>query len=325
MFDGAKDRDPLETIQISRNYLYEKGVFVSEEWHENGTSMYSVSLRIPGTGFSVNGKGISRKLALASAHGELQERILNKAFFRINTDTLYWMKRDCVCKLSDVGKILHENGLNEKEIIDTVNKCHKMHRYMGRIGEDTFVSLSGSKMAIPKYITDYLYGTNGMCAGNTFEEACTQGLSEIIERYVAKRIFAENIKCPDYDYKKLNNKSVNNFINRIAQWGIMTYVKDLSLGIGLPVIGVIFCNSNNHSYFMKIGAHPNLNIALERCFTEFVQGRKDADFGMMVDCKRIMDDEKNRLMNYFVDGNTAFPLCLLMNEGESQLVSIMVA
>ena len=89
MYQGAKDREPIDTIRISTEYLQSKKIFFIEEWHENNSGLYSVSVKIPGTGFSVNGKGINRELALASAHGEMQERLLNKAFFRINNDTLY--------------------------------------------------------------------------------------------------------------------------------------------------------------------------------------------------------------------------------------------
>lgn len=41
-----------------------------------------------------------------------------------------------------------------------------------------------------------IYGTNGMAAGNSIEEAMVQGLSEIIERVVQKKLFSYNQPLP---------------------------------------------------------------------------------------------------------------------------------
>lgn len=41
------------------------------------------------------------------------------------------------------------------------------------------------------------YGSNGMSAGNTREEALVQGMSEVVERYVQKRIFSDRPALPD--------------------------------------------------------------------------------------------------------------------------------
>ena len=50
---------------------------------------------------------------------------------------------------------------------------------------------------IPDKLFSYLYDTNGMCAGNSKEEALIEGLSEILERYAAIKIFKEK-----YVYQK---------------------------------------------------------------------------------------------------------------------------
>lgn len=50
---------------------------------------------------------------------------------------------------------------------------------------------------MPKSTYTPFYGSNGMCAGNSPEEALVQGLSEIIERVVQRRIFTEKPALPD--------------------------------------------------------------------------------------------------------------------------------
>lgn len=323
MYIGEKDRDPLETIRLSTEYLQKKKIFFCEEWHNNGSSLFSVSLNIPGTAFSVNGKGVSRELALASAHGELQERLLNKAFFRINTDTIYWMYDKNIKSQANLDSLFSKLGLSSENSKELQVKCEDLLGSIQKIEEDVFISGKGNRLVIPTQITDYLYGTNGMCAGNTFEEACTQGLSEIVERYVAKRLFAEPIEVPNFDFEKLDRASYFRMLmSRFKKIGIDVYVKDFSLGLKLPVVGVIFSNPQNHTYFMKMGAHPNLNIALERCFTEFAQGRTNQQLQKMVNCEEILDNDQNRLLKYFVDGNTAFPICLMQDKGNSTLTSL---
>ena len=72
---------------------------------------------------------------------------------------------------------------------------------------------------------------------------------------------------------------------------------------------------------MKMGAHPNLNIALERCFTEFAQGRSNQQMSHMVHIEDVFTSEHDQLLRYFTDGNTSFPIELLKNHGKSTLKS----
>lgn len=44
---------------------------------------------------------------------------------------------------------------------------------------------------IPDKLFSYLYDTNGMCAGNSKEEALIEGLSEILERYAGTKMVKE--------------------------------------------------------------------------------------------------------------------------------------
>ena len=323
MYIGEKDRTPLETIRLSTEYLQNRNIFFCEEWHNNGSSLFSVTLNIPGTAFTVNGKGINRELALASAHGELQERLLNKAFFRINTDTLYWMSNKDIASQSDLSILFSKIGLSCENSKMVQLKYEEAFGKIQKIEDDIFTSSKGERLVIPPQVTDYLYGTNGMCAGNTFEEACTQGLAEIIERYVAKQIFRKKMEIPNFDFECLDDAEYfRRLINRMGKMGLNVCIKDFSLGLNLPVVGVIFSNPQNHTYFMKMGAHPNLNIALERCFTEFAQGRTTEQLKKMVSCEEMFVNEGDRLLKYFVDGNVAFPISIIQNKGKSTIKSI---
>tara|TARA_R110000822_G_scaffold5662_19_gene24414 strand:+ start:8569 stop:8958 length:390 start_codon:yes stop_codon:yes gene_type:complete len=79
--------------------------------------------------------------------------------------------------------------------------------------------------------------TNGMSAGNTLYEAQVQRLSEIFERAVKKQIIQEEIALPDVPLHVLE-----------------THPKTCGV-------------------FASFGAHPTLEVALERSLTELMQGR----------------------------------------------------
>ena len=115
-------------------------------------------------------------------------------------------------------------------------------------------------------------GTNGMCAGNTPEEALIQGISEVFERYVIRSIFRENITPPTVPVEYFQNTTILDRIRRLGEVGITAVVKDCSLGLGLPVIGLLLTNQENNKYTFHVGADPSPITALERCLTEIYQG-----------------------------------------------------
>ncbi len=51
-------------------------------------------------------------------------------------------------------------------------------------------------------------------------------------------------------------------------------MKDCSLGLGFPVIGTVVIFKDKNKYAFKFGSDPDMAIALERCLTEFFQGRR---------------------------------------------------
>lgn len=315
----GKDRDPLDTIKISSNFFLENGALLTERWSSNSLGLYSVNLQISGTGFSSNGKGISKEAALASAHGELQERLLNRAFFRLNSDVYYMNERESHCRREDVERSL-------QWIFPIFQKDKKFReRFFETLGDegvpcDVFLSREGEKIVIPARMVDVLYGSNGMCAGNSVEEAMVQGLSEILERYVARIVFVGKEQFPSFNYKKLEKGTYFDFlINRLKDFEISVLVKDLSLGLGIPAVGVVFYNLKRMCFFFKIGVHPNLNIALERCFTEFFQGKTDEDILKMVDYIESFERSENDLFKFFVDGCAPVPMSLLSESDSGSL------
>ncbi len=128
---------------------------------------------------------------------------------------------------------------------------------------------------LPQTICMKLYRSNGMCAGNTAEEALVQGLSEIFERHVNLRIVKEKLKLPVIpDWYLMKYERLYKVIRDIEKEGrYKVLVKDGSLGKGYPVVVLIIIDKERQSYGVRLGAHPEFEIALERTLSEAFQGK----------------------------------------------------
>lgn len=165
---------------------------------------------------------------------------------------------------------------------------------------------------IPDIMLQMFYGSNGMCAGNTREEALVQGISEIMERYAKIRIIRERLTPPTIPDEYLKRfPSVCWMIENIEKKGnYRVNVKDCSLGEGLPVVGIILSDLNINSYMVVLGAHPVFEIALERCLTEALQGRRLDDKSWMAEFSYLDKkvDLSRNILSLLITGEGSFPL-----------------
>ena len=243
-----------------------------------------------------NGKGASKKAALASALGEYFERLSTNYFFsdfylgkqaatanfvHYPTEKWFAVPEDNTLPeglLSE--KLLQfydpEQELNATDLID----LQSSNRERG-ICALPFVSQTDQTIVyVPVNLIANLYASNGMSAGNTRNEARVQGLSEIFERYVKNKIIAEAISLPTIPKEVIDRyPSVLASIESLENEGFPLYCFDASLGGKYPVICVVLFNPHNGTCYASFGAHPNFGVALERTVTELLQGRslKDLD------------------------------------------------
>ena len=243
-----------------------------------------------------NGKGASKKAALASALGEYFERLSTNYFFSdfylgkqaatasfVHYPTEKWF-------LVPDDNTLPEGILSEKllQFYDPNNELsatdlidlQSSNRERG-ICALPFISQSDQKIVyVPVNLIANLYASNGMSAGNTRNEARVQALSEIFERYVKNKIIAEAVSLPTIPEEVIHRyPSVLASIESLENEGFPLYCFDASLGGKYPVICVVLFNPKNGTCYASFGAHPNFGVALERTVTELLQGRslKDLD------------------------------------------------
>lgn len=333
-----KDEYPLKTINKIRNILNNIGVLTIESmWKHSANDFYSVTVNVANTTLSTNGKGTTYEYALASAYGELMERLQNQAPFRLNTDVsqeaieykgFYYAPDEKYLSDDDILNTKDEWLTNKlKKLNTTINKIDTLYKWKQMSYEKIptdFVSLpyynlSSKKTSyIPIKMLSKMYMSNGMCAGNTKEEALVQGICEILERNVNMRVIKNKITPPTIPKEYIKkHKKVDKLICEIeASGNFQVILKDCSLGKWFPVIGVIFINKDTQSYFVKFGAHPTFELAVERTLTELLQGQ---DINNMkgtweFSYKNYVEDEYSNMLNILVNGCGEYPVEFFSNK-----------
>jgi ribosomal protein S12 methylthiotransferase accessory factor len=270
--------------------------------------------------FGSNGKGLTSRYALASAYGEFIERLQNNSLFKaIEHNIQFATKRYLETEPSMTG--FRERLEREDLLLDFVNgpdevyletdslmeSCsdvlseifltddkewekNNLHKILTGSGQDDFCCvpfysvLQNQVRLLPINLISSICGTNGMCAGNTPEEALIQGISEIFERFAMRSIYQQKITPPTIPDEYFQNTTILDRIQRLEKAGFTATIKDCSLGLGLPVIGLLLSrqttekNTLTEEYTFHVGADPCPITALERCLTEIYQGtQKDIE------------------------------------------------
>ncbi len=127
---------------------------------------------------------------------------------------------------------------------------------------------------LPEFIVRYSHGSNGMCAGNTREEALVQGFSEILERHATRLVLEGRCIPPEIPTNEINRypelKSIKEEIEDKKEFILMH--KDCSLGKNIPVVMSILIDQEEQRYCTNFGSHPDFPVAVERSLTELLQG-----------------------------------------------------
>ncbi|MDH1010779.1 OsmC domain/YcaO domain-containing protein [Pseudomonas nicosulfuronedens] len=237
-----------------------------------------------------NGKGATKESALASALGEFIERLNCNFFYNdqfwgeeianapfVHYPDERWFKPGAKDALPE--EILDEHCL---EIYNPDGELRGSHLYDTNSGNTErgicslpFVRQSdGETVYFPSNLIENLYLSNGMSAGNTLAEAQVQCLSEIFERAVKREILEGELALPDVPQEVLAKyPGIVAGIKGLEEQGFPVLVKDASLGGEFPVMCVTLMNPRTGGVFASFGAHPSLEVALERSLTELLQGR----------------------------------------------------
>ncbi|MBJ8453916.1 OsmC domain/YcaO domain-containing protein [Acinetobacter bereziniae] len=288
----GKDLPLEETIANMSEILAGLGMKIEiSSWRNIVPNVWSLHIRDAQSPMCfTNGKGATKESALASALGEFIER-LNCNFFY---NDQFWGEEianaEFVHYPDEKWFQPGPNGELPKEILDEYtleiynpdNELLGTHLYDTNSGNTArgicslpFVCQSDQEVVyFPSNLIENLYLSNGMSAGNTLAEAQVQCLSEIFERAVKREILEGEITLPDVPEDVLAKyPRIVEGIKGLEEQGFPVLVKDASLGGEFPVMCVTLMNPRTGGVFASFGAHPKLEVALERSLTELLQGR----------------------------------------------------
>lgn len=272
---------PLEaSIAAMRSVLESAGcgVTFSAEKHplEHCYSVNLSSVEAPGHLYS-NGKGICSEASVASALGEYIERLQTNSFFidfhlpgrEYYPDAVAFEAGGAY--LNDALRGLYDpfGELEEGDLVDFNSD------YDDRIVALPFEARStGEWVYIPLNILGNLYASNGLATGNTPLEAQVQALSEIFERHAKMEIIKNGYALPTFPEEVVASfPKLHGDVNALRDAGYIVEVLDASLGGRFPVTAISLINPKNGTLFVSFGAHPILEVSLERTMTELMQGR----------------------------------------------------
>ncbi|MGV7241083.1 OsmC domain/YcaO domain-containing protein [Caballeronia sp. M23-90] len=289
---AGKDLPLEETIANMSGVLAALGIKIEiASWRNLVPNVWSLHIRDAHSPMCfTNGKGSTKESALASALGEYIERlncnhfyagafwgedIANAAFVHYPNER--WFKPGRKDALP--AEVLDEYCLEIYNPDGELRGSHLIDTNSGNtqrgICSLPFVRHSDGKVVyFPSNLVENLYVSNGMSAGNTLAEAQVQCLSEIFERAVKREILEGEVALPDVPQEVLAKyPGILAGIQGLEEQGFPVLVKDASLGGVYPVMCVTLMNPRTGGVFASFGAHPSLEVALERSLTELLQGR----------------------------------------------------
>jgi ribosomal protein S12 methylthiotransferase accessory factor len=124
---------------------------------------------------------------------------------------------------------------------------------------------------------------NGPSAGNTLEEAIVQGACEVVERHVSELVSSRELLTPHIDLDSVQSEAARQLIQNYKKAGIRLWVKDFTMGMGIPSIGALAWDPSTFPQRSEIvftaGTAPDPEKALIRALTEVAQLAGDFDTG----------------------------------------------
>ena len=283
---------------------------LSQEKHplENCYSVNLASVEAPDYIYS-NGKGIKSEASMASAFGEYVERLqTNNFFIDFYLPNRQYYPDEIAFEFG--GKYLNtelrllydtDKELNYENLVDYNSD------YEDKIVALPFKMQSNAETVyFPINILSNLYLSNGLASGNTPQETQVQALSEIFERHAKIEIIRNGYSLPKFPDKIVQSfRGLFRDISALRKLGYIVEVLDASLGGKYPATAISLINPKNSTLFVSFGAHPILEVSLDRTMTELMQGRNldNLDtFNIPTFDMNFVSDSSN-IESHFVDSN----------------------
>ena len=337
----GKDLPLEQTIANMSGLLAKLGIKIEiASWRNLIPNVWSLHIRDAHSPMCfTNGKGSTKESALASALGEYIERLSNNHFYAgafwgedianapfVHYPNERWFKSGPKDALP--AEILDDYCLKIYNPDGELRASHLMDTNSGNaqrgICSLPYVRQSdGKTVYFPSNLIENLFVSNGMSAGNTLAEAQVQCLSEIFERAVKREILEGEITLPDVPKEVLAKyPGILAGIQSLEEQGFPVLVKDASLGGVYPVMCVTLMNPRTGGVFASFGAHPSLEVALERSLTELLQGRSLEGLNDLPPPTFVSEavTEPNNFVEHFIDSSGIVSWRFFSNQSDYKFV-----
>lgn len=316
-YSRHKERKPEDTVFEIQRILNEKGFFPLVRWLPNSyKGARTCRVTLYPTQLGTNGKGTDEIYCSASGYAELMER-LNNGMLNLRDKSDSFQEETGFIEFPDemirsVPEILEDPdpftawALPAMGLKDPYSQTMFLSRLATVYGPDCssfpvvpFADPAEGKIQwLPVYlVVDCITGSNGMAAGNTLEEAMVQGLSEVFERAVSRKLISGEAIPPEIPDEELRQYSFYQLIEQIrAEGKYRVTFYDCSLGKEYPVVATCVANLETGTFGIKLGAHPSFAVAVERTLTEALQGKNMLQFSST--CRVGSAEESNNYHNY---------------------------
>ncbi len=282
----------LETLEHMRELLRKRGFLMEEgEWVNPIPNVWSVRLQDKLCSRLVsNGKGVSKEAALVSAYGEMLERLSCNYFFNglylsahaCSEPFVYYPQEKWFPFEDDEwprglldGPTLAHYNLSQDLVPEQLIDAGSGDRSRGICALPFIRQRNHQTVWFPVNIISNLYVGNGMAVGAGKYEARVQALSEIFERHIKTTIITDGISLPLVPDEVLARyPHVQEMVTTLESNGLIVEVRDASLNGKFPLINVTVMNPVSGGCFACFGSHPRFGMAMERAFTEMLQGRE---------------------------------------------------
>ena len=290
-FDQDKACSPEETVARFRKRLRQAGLDILKEVRriDNGRLdipvYFSVcgrdALKTIGTKKQM-GKGSTPEQSRASACMELAERFSFFSFLK-NPDNF----------LVGDYRAMREQGYPVLEPRVLLGSVHDTRLTPGELEELLAglpmrwvwaANLSRNQEVLVPFSWFYAINEfNGPSAGNTYEEAILQGISEVVERHVCALVNRERIPAPAIDPDSVTDPVARELLDKFHRCGIEVYLNDFSLDTGIPTVAALAWDPatfpDRSEIVYTAGTTPDPTKALIRALTEVAQLAGDFNTG----------------------------------------------
>lgn len=256
--------------------------------YELSSNLHWATLFCIQMGRTTHGKGFTQMQSEVGALAELVERFCHPGWIQIPMQIFKpikkfynytWLKgyqygpEKSISNCLGIEEIFSKLNLSKEELDDIRNQDN------AKIWVDSYSLIHKKTIKVPIRLISSISWKNGLASGNKIEEAIIHAANEIFERYATIKTIRNHTELPTIDKNTIPFTRIQQLVEVFKEKGIEVIFKDMSLNIGLPVIGVLFINNNvekNQAEHlqMRVGASFFLEEAMSRCFTEKVQGLK---------------------------------------------------